>query len=98
RLPGLIVFAAADAERSTSKKRSQTMQKRLLVPVVTAVLCCMLGVIAPARAADQYTVDPMHTSVYFKISHLGLAHVFGRFNEFSGSFTIDPEDPSRCSF
>ena len=71
------------------------MHKRLLVPIVLSVL----GIAAaPARAADNYTIDPMHTSVYFKISHLGLAHVFGRFNEFSGSFMIDPEDAAKCSF
>src|SRR5262249_50299223 len=35
--------------------------------------------------------------VQFKISHAGLSWVYGRFNEFSGSFTIDP-DPAKCSF
>jgi polyisoprenoid-binding protein YceI len=74
------------------------MQKRLPV-LFAAVLCSfMQGIAAPARAADPYTVDPMHSSVYFKISHLGLTDVFGRFNEFSGTFTLDPNDPSRCSF
>jgi polyisoprenoid-binding protein YceI len=74
------------------------MHKRFLGAVVAAVLSSLLGVAAPARAADDYAVDPMHTSIYFKISHLGLAYVFGRFNEFSGSFTIDPDDAGKCSF
>lgn len=51
-----------------------------------------------ARAADNYAVDPMHSAVTFKISHLGLSWVHGRFNDVSGSFTIDPADASKCTF
>ena len=51
-----------------------------------------------ARAADDYTIDPVHSGVYFKIQHVGLSNVFGRFNEFSGTFTVDPNDSSKCSF
>jgi polyisoprenoid-binding protein YceI len=69
------------------------MHKRFLSPVLAAALFA-----APTQAADNYTVDGMHSSVTFKISHLGLAWVYGRFNEFSGTFTIDPADASKCSF
>ncbi len=53
---------------------------------------------APAGAADTYTVDPMHTSVTFKILHAGLSYVHGRFDRVSGSFTLDRDDPSKSSF
>jgi polyisoprenoid-binding protein YceI len=53
---------------------------------------------APARAADDYAVDPVHSGVTFKISHLGLAWVHGRFNDFAGNFTLDPDDAGKCSF
>ena len=66
---------------------------------VLATLVVVLGSMAPpARAADDYNMDPMHSSVYFKISHLGLSWVYGRFDDFSGSFTIDPDDASKSSF
>jgi polyisoprenoid-binding protein YceI len=66
---------------------------------VLATLVLASGLAAtPVRAADDYGIDPVHSSVYFKISHIGLCHVFGRFNEFSGSFTIDPDDASKSSF
>ncbi len=71
------------------------MLKRFLAPVFCAAF--VLGV-APARAADEYTVDPVHSSVSFKISHAGLSWVHGRFNAFSGSFTIDAEDAAKSSF
>jgi len=72
------------------------MYKRWLGPVFVAVLWTLTG--AASARADDYTVDPMHASVTFKISHLDLSWVSGRFNELSGNFTIDPDDAGRCSF
>ncbi len=51
----------------------------------------------PARAADEYAVDLIHSSMSFKVQHLGVAFVHGRFNDFGGSLTIDP-DAAKCSF
>src|SRR5262245_16365558 len=69
------------------------MKALLLLVVVTLGLSP-----ARARAGDEYAVDPVHSSVTFMVSHLGLAHVHGRFNEFSGSFTVDKDDPGKSSF
>jgi polyisoprenoid-binding protein YceI len=65
-----------------------------------AVLAVVLPIVGEARAsaADDYALDAMHSGVTFKISHLGLSWVYGRFNDFSGSFTINPEDPAKCTF
>ncbi len=49
---------------------------------------------ASARAAENYAIDPMHTAVTFKISHLGLSWVHGRFNDVSGSFILDADKSS----
>jgi polyisoprenoid-binding protein YceI len=68
------------------------MRKRLLAPVV------LLVAIAVPAAADDYTIDGMHTSVSFKIAHIGLSWTHGRFNDVSGSFSIDPADASKCTF
>ena len=70
------------------------MSKQVPVAVLTAVL---FTAAAPARAADEYVIDAMHAGGHFKISHLGLSWIHGRFNDFSGSFTLDP-DPAKCSF
>lgn len=51
-----------------------------------------------ARAADSYAVDPVHSSVSFGISHAGISDIHGRFNDFSGTFVIDKEDPNKSSF
>jgi polyisoprenoid-binding protein YceI len=72
------------------------MVKRLPTVLLAAVLLVVLGVAAPARA-DDYTVDPVHSGVTFKIAHFGLSQLPGRFNDFAGNFTIDP-DAAKCSF
>jgi polyisoprenoid-binding protein YceI len=65
---------------------------------VFAVLCFLTLSAPPARAADSYALDPMHSAVHFKISHLGLSWTHGRFNDVSGSFAIDPDDANKCAF
>jgi polyisoprenoid-binding protein YceI len=68
--------------------------------VAAASLACMLLVLGEARvqAADTYTIDPVHSSVSFQADHAGISRVHGRFDQISGSFTIDKEDPSKSSF
>jgi polyisoprenoid-binding protein YceI len=50
------------------------------------------------KGEDTFAVDPYHSSISFMIQHLGISYVHGRFNEMSGSFMIDKEDPAKSSF
>lgn len=43
-------------------------------------------------------IDTVHSGVNFQISHLDLSWIHGRFNDFSGGFTIDSSDPTKSSF
>ncbi len=52
----------------------------------------------PAWAAETYSIDPTHSGVTFKISHIGLSWIHGRFNNYAGTFSIDPDDAGKCSF
>ena len=61
-----------------------------------AALAAVLS--AGAARADDYGIDPVHSSVTFKAGHLGLAWIHGRFNAFSGGFTVDKDAPEKCSF
>jgi polyisoprenoid-binding protein YceI len=71
--------------------------RRSLPPLALAL--ALSGVLlAQGRADEKFGVDPDHSSVSFKIQHLGLTWIHGRFNEFSGGFVLDKEDPSRSSF
>ena len=51
-----------------------------------------------ARAAETYSVDPVHSSVSFGIFHAGIIDIHGRFNDFSGTFVMDKNDPSKSTF
>jgi polyisoprenoid-binding protein YceI len=42
----------------------------------------------------EYEVDPSHTQVMFKVRHMGVSTVTGRFNRFAATFAYDPDDPS----
>jgi polyisoprenoid-binding protein YceI len=44
--------------------------------------------VQPASSA-AYTVDPVHSSIAFRIRHNGVANFYARFNEASGDFTLE---------
>jgi polyisoprenoid-binding protein YceI len=73
------------------------MRKFLFTLSCSMMLVAASGSVA-VQAADTYQIDPAHTAVTFKISHLGLSWTHGRFNEVSGRFAIDSADPGRSSF
>jgi len=47
----------------------------------------------PAPTAGTFEVDTVHSTVQFQVMHLGTAWAFGRFNAFTGTFTIDADKP-----
>ena len=62
--------------------------------LATILLACGTA----AKGAETYTVDPVHSSISFMISHEGISNIHGRFNDFSGTITIDRADPAKSSF
>jgi polyisoprenoid-binding protein YceI len=51
------------------------------------------GVALPAGLVE-YEVDPTHTQVMFKVRHMGVSTVTGRFNRFAGTLAYDADDPA----
>lgn len=47
-----------------------------------------------ALEPGNYTLDPHHTTVLFKISHLGVSQFVGRFNRARAELDYRPEDPA----
>ena len=65
----------------------------------------ILGIVAYATTAAQtrpstesYAVDPVHTTVMFKIKHLGVSYFYGRINAPQGSFQFHPDNPEASAF
>lgn len=79
-------------------------QRGLVRGVIGAAVAAMtiVGAVTfaqPAQArADEgaapFHVDPVHSMVVFRIGHLGVSYVYGRFNAPSGSYNIDLANPS----
>ena len=54
--------------------------------VALAVSLCFAG----TSQAAEYAIDPTHSSVAFKVRHLAISSVPGKFGEFKGTFSFDP--------
>src|SRR5690349_8983056 len=64
------------------------------------VLGLVLGMVAicgSALAADEYKIDPKHSSVGFSVTHMVVSTVNGRFNDFDGTILFDEKDISKSS-
>ena len=71
------------------------MRRRCFNMALATLIVVGLGRTA---TADDYVIDTAHSGVTFQISHLGLSWIHGRFDDFSGKFTIDSSDPTKSSF
>jgi polyisoprenoid-binding protein YceI len=70
---------------------------KVCVGIASGVVFCLIAV-APVRASDEFAVDGIHSSVSFKISHMDISFVHGRFNTCKGEITIDKTDPTKSTF
>jgi len=62
--------------------------------VIRHALAALAMLLTPvAAAADDYVIDPEHTSIVFKVGHWQFSRVQGRFNRISGKFSFDPAKP-----
>jgi len=55
------------------------------------IIALVLAVAAGTRGAE-YKIDPDHSEILFKVRHLGIHTVTGRFEKFTGSFDVDPKN------
>jgi len=46
-----------------------------------------------ASGSEAFSVDETHASVLFRVSHLNIAPFYGRFNDISGTFFLDEDNP-----
>src|SRR5665213_241494 len=102
--PGYTIVreAAGDAAKDNSRSlvgRNNSMRRPCFVWIMTLVagtVLCAGG--QPVSAADEYAYDLVHSSVSFKARHLNISWIHGRFNEVSGKFSLDREDPTKSTF
>ena len=68
----------------------QTKSKKFEKLAVIALACGILLELPTAAQAADYKIDPAHSFIQFRISHLGIGWVIGRFNTLEGTITYDP--------
>lgn len=82
-------LAAAGAASLLALASCNSLAAAVLKPDVQA---------APARVpAGDYSLDPAHASILFKIDHLGFSTYIGRFERFDASLSGDPALPEAAS-
>lgn len=66
--------------------------------LIAALAASSLLPMAQAQAAE-YAIDDQgqHAFVQFKINHLGYSYILGTFDDFTGTFNYDPENPAQSS-
>jgi|DewCreStandDraft_2_1066082.scaffolds.fasta_scaffold00291_25 polyisoprenoid-binding protein YceI len=63
-----------------------------------AVLAMLGSTLTPFYAQGiTYRIDPVHSTVIFRVKHMNTAFVYGRFNQFSGTLVVDEKNPERSS-
>jgi polyisoprenoid-binding protein YceI len=72
--------------------------KKIRMLYILLVIISIMGLSSlSALAADTYEVDPVHSSVVFKVGHLNIGTVIGMFTDFTGTIIADRENPEKSS-
>jgi polyisoprenoid-binding protein YceI len=61
--------------------------------LLAALLC---GSVLTVHAEDTYKIDPVHSSISFKVRHF-FSYVSGSFKKFEGTINVDPDHPEKSS-
>jgi polyisoprenoid-binding protein YceI len=64
---------------------------------IVGLLLAVIAIGGSALAADEYKIDPNHSSVNFAVTHMMVSTVNGRFNTFEGKILFDDKDATKSS-
>lgn len=65
---------------------------------LVGVLALLISSHSQTARADNYVLDPSHTSIIFGINHLGYSFTYGRFNKAEGKFVWNNANPASGQF
>ncbi|MDD5761261.1 MAG: YceI family protein [bacterium] len=71
--------------------------KRRLSSVVLGIFAFLAVIVPSASRAATWEIDPVHSSVEFKVRHLMISNVKGKFEKFSGTVVSDDKDVGKSS-
>lgn len=64
---------------------------------VVGLLLAVVAIGGSAVAADEYRIDPVHSTVGFNVKHMMVSTVHGRFNDFNGTIVYDDKNLAKSS-
>lgn len=66
--------------------------KRLL-PIAAGLLLLAASPAISEEKPITFQIDSAHSSIVFRIQHMGINFVHGRFNDYTGEFVVNPDQP-----
>ena len=70
--------------------------KTVMKALVASVLLWGISAAMPA-SAQTYQIDPVHSSLVFRVKHMDTAYVYGMFTSMKGTVVVDEANPARSS-
>ncbi len=67
------------------------------IAFIRVVLAIVLLLAPAAASASTWNIDPEHSNIQFKVSHLGLVDVKGTFNKYQGTVNLDEKNLAKSS-
>lgn len=67
--------------------------------LILLLLVSVISFGAPVADAEakNYEIELAHSFFMFRVKHLNVGYTYGRFNDLSGTFSFDEENPARSS-
>jgi len=70
--------------------------KTVMKALVASMLLWGISAAMPA-SAQTYQIDPVHSSLVFRVKHMDTAYVYGMFTSMKGTVVVDEANPARSS-
>jgi len=70
--------------------------KTVMKAFVASMLLWGISAAMPA-SAQTYQIDPVHSSLVFRVKHMDTAYVYGMFTSMKGTVVVDEANPARSS-
>ncbi|MDQ3002893.1 MAG: YceI family protein [Fibrobacterota bacterium] len=52
----------------------------------------LVSALASVAHGETYSIDTSHSDITFKVRHMGISNVTGKFEKFGGTFQVDPKN------
>ena len=84
------------------KSNSQLVLPVLVLALTVPGLAVLVGgrktqTLTAAAATGTYAIDPLHTNIGFRVRHMGLAIVVGKFTDYTATISYFPNDITKSS-